>query len=361
VRVYQFRHLGRWATKIDFLSIRVLLQGIVNKGHWKTLFAVPILSIGLLLTPQSSYTNKMKKQLLALSLCSIAFVSQAQISDCSELFISEYVTGSGNNRAIELYNPTNAPVDLAGYKVGRFRDGSGTPMLVELAGTIPSLGTYVIVVDKRNPNGTGLEAPVDDALAAVADAFVNPVYVQSNSPFYFNGDDAVPLIKGTSTLLDIVGRIGEDPGTAWADANGTWWTIDKTLIRKATVLKGDDNGLDEFLPEVQWDSLPENTFTNLGWHDCDCANVGVNEQQEARINMYPNPAADKQLLVSANKNITNITVYNVIGQEAERADLRQAAVATHRFNLQHLATGMYVVRVELTDGAIISRKVMLGK
>lgn len=303
----------------------------------------------------------MKKHLLAISLCATAFAANAQISDCSELFISEYVTGSGNNRALELYNPTNAAINLAGYKVGRFRDGSGTPMLVELAGTIASHGTYVIVVDKRNPNGTGLEAPVDAELLAIADTFVNPVYVQANSPFYFNGDDAVPLIKGTSTLLDIVGRIGEDPGTAWADANGTWWTVNKTLVRKSTVLKGDEDGLDEFLPEVQWDSLPSNTFTNLGWHTCACFGVGVDEQQTAKINMFPNPSIDKSLMISANKNIAAIRVYNVIGQEDARVELRQAATSTHHYDLQHLPTGMYVVRVELSDGAIISRKVMLGK
>jgi hypothetical protein len=284
-----------------------------------------------------------------------------QAQDCSELFISEYVTGSGNNRALELYNPTNAAIDLSQYSVGRFRDGSGTPMLVALAGTIAAKGTYVVVVDKRDPNGTGLETPVDAALQAVADTFVNPVYVQANSPFYFNGDDAVPLIKGTSTLLDIVGKIGEDPGTAWSDANGTWWTVDHTLIRKPGIMKGDANGLDDFLPEVEWDSLPNNTFTNLGWHDCACLTFGVNDVRDVRINLFPNPAADKVLMLSASRDIEKVDVVNALGQVAYSVRFSTAAVREQRLDLSHLNTGIYIVRISLGGGAAVTRKVMLGK
>lgn len=291
----------------------------------------------------------------------LASAATAQTTDCSELFISEYVTGSGNNRALELYNPTNAPIDLSQYSVGRFRDGSGTPMLVALAGSIPAKGTYVVVVDKRDPNGTGLETPVDAALQAVADTFVNPVYVQANSPFYFNGDDAVPLIKGTTTLLDIVGKIGEDPGTAWSDANGTWWTVDHTLIRKPGIMKGDENGLDDFMPEVEWDSLPNNTFTNLGWHDCACLTFSVNDVREARINLFPNPAADKVLMLSASRDIEKVEVFNTLGQSAHVFRFNTAAVREQRLDLSHLNTGIYMVRIGMAGGAAVTRKVMLGK
>ena len=36
--------------------------------------------------------------------------------DCSELFISEYLEGSGNNKGIEIYNPTTQPIELANGK-----------------------------------------------------------------------------------------------------------------------------------------------------------------------------------------------------------------------------------------------------
>ncbi|MCF8459760.1 MAG: lamin tail domain-containing protein [Flavobacteriales bacterium] len=302
------------------------------------------------------------KKLVLLSLAVIAsFTTQAQ-QDCSDLFISEYVVGSGNNRALELYNPTANAIDLGTYKVGRFRDGSGTPMLLNLAGTIPSHGTYVIVVDKRNASGTGLEAPVDMALQAVADTFVNPTYVQSNSPFYFNGDDAVPLIKGDGTVLvDLVGKIGEDPGTAWSDANGSWWTTKHTLIRKSTILKGDIDGLNDFLPEVEWDSLPENTFTELGWHTCDCSTLGVSDSELSKFNVFPNPAVDKHLMISASQDFSEIQVFNILGQEAAKVTFEKTPASKHQLKLDHLTTGIYIVRVSLRNGAVLSRKVMLGK
>ncbi len=301
------------------------------------------------------------KKLVLLALTVIASSNLQAQQDCSELFISEYVVGSGNNRALELYNPTQSAIDLSGYKVGRFRDGSGTPMLLSLAGTIPALGTYVIAIDKRDPNGTGFEAPVDAVILAEADTFVNGVYVQSDSPFYFNGDDAVPLTRADgTTLVDLVGKIGEDPGTAWSDANGTWWTTDKTLVRKANVKNGVVTNPATFVVEAEWDSLSEDTFTGLGWHTCDCASVGVNENEVNKMNMFPNPSIEKQLMISTSQNMESIQVFNIIGQERDRVNFTQAT-DRHKLMLEHLQTGMYIVRVTLANGAVISRKVMLGK
>ena len=44
----------------------------------------------------------------------------------SDLFISEYVEGSSNNKAIELFNGTGAAVDLAagGYQLQLYFNGS---------------------------------------------------------------------------------------------------------------------------------------------------------------------------------------------------------------------------------------------
>ena len=54
----------------------------------------------------------MRKILLSISML-FAMSANAQLLDCSELFISEYIEGPGNNNAIEIYNPTNASIDLS--------------------------------------------------------------------------------------------------------------------------------------------------------------------------------------------------------------------------------------------------------
>ena len=94
-----------------------------------------------------------------------AIVSTLQLSaQCGELFISGYVEGYGNNRALEIYNPTHSPIDLSGYSVGRYSNGDAAPNLFEgiqlPADMIQPFGTYVVVLDKRDSLGTGLETPV---------------------------------------------------------------------------------------------------------------------------------------------------------------------------------------------------------
>ena len=64
-----------------------------------------------------------KNLLLLLSLITINLSAQ----DCSDLFISEYVEGPGNNNAIEIYNPTSNDVNLDGYTINRYGNGSQTP------------------------------------------------------------------------------------------------------------------------------------------------------------------------------------------------------------------------------------------
>jgi len=191
----------------------------------------------------------------------------------NELYISEYVQGDGNNRAIELYNPTSADIDLGAgnYNLVRYSNGGTTPYTADLTGIVPAGGTYVIVSDKRDTLGTGYDTMVDPALQLLADTFISPVY-NTNKMMYFNGNDAVTLEKN-GNYIDIIGRIGQDPGEAWTadSANGytsvagaPWWTKQHTLIRKANINTGVTTNPTQFNPAAEWDSLPNNYFGNLG-------------------------------------------------------------------------------------------------
>ena len=59
--------------------------------------------------------------LLLITIC-LSSVSFGQ--NCSDLFISEYVEGYGNNKAIEIYNPTCYAIDLSEYMVFKYSNGS---------------------------------------------------------------------------------------------------------------------------------------------------------------------------------------------------------------------------------------------
>ena len=180
----------------------------------------------------------------ALFVCALPSLARAQPT---ELFFSEYVEGSSNNKALEIYNGTGASVDLGagGYNVQMYFNGGATAGLtVNLIGTVPAGDVFVLA-----------QASASAPILAVAD--------QTNGAGWFNGDDAVVLRKG-STIIDVIGQIGVDPGTEWGTGNVS--TADNTLRRKASVTAGDPNGSDAFDPSIEWEGFPTNTFDGLGWH-----------------------------------------------------------------------------------------------
>jgi hypothetical protein len=99
---------------------------------------------------------------------------------------------------------------------------------------------------------------------------------------YFNGNDAMALQKSNGQIVDIIGKIGENPGVGWTDdslcsagpftdkCGAIAWTLNHTMIRKPQVQSGLTNNPTYFDVTQDWDTLPVNTFTNLGFHQSDC-------------------------------------------------------------------------------------------
>ena len=145
----------------------------------------------------------------------------------AELFFSEYVEGTGNSKALEIFNGTGAPVDASAYALSYYFNGATTPLFtLPLSGTIATDDVQVIA-----------QAAADAAVLAVADI--------TSAASWFNGDDAVVLSKGTTTV-DVIGVIGSDPGTEWGV--GLVSTADNTIRRKVSILAGDANAADAFDP-----------------------------------------------------------------------------------------------------------------
>jgi PKD repeat protein len=55
------------------------------------------------------------------------FVNIGQPTACDKLFISEYIEGSGQNKAIEIYNAGSATATLSGYSVVTVAQHQHTP------------------------------------------------------------------------------------------------------------------------------------------------------------------------------------------------------------------------------------------
>ena len=136
-----------------------------------------------------------------------------------DLFFSEYVEGSSNNKALEIFNGTGAPVDLGAgsYNVQMFFNGNpAAGLTIDLAGTVADGDVFVLA------QSSAVQTILDEA-------------DQTQGSGWFNGDDAVVLRKGTA-VLDVIGQIGFDPGAQWG--TGDTSTQDNTLRRLASVCAG---------------------------------------------------------------------------------------------------------------------------
>ena len=303
----------------------------------------------------------MKNFLLLITSCSSLLLG-AQ-NDCSDLFISEYVEGPANNNAIEIYNPTNLDIDLTGYTVNRYGNGSSTdPEVWQLSGTINS-GDVIVVGNGQLDSvwvSTYWSLPVDPSFFALLDDHCNGDY-SANNTFYFNGDDAITIEKNGS-IVDIFGKVGEDPGMAWTDdasagytdANGgTWWSKRQTLVRKPTVQSGVTQNPILFNPTLDYDSLPDATYTSLGAHNCDCFNSSsVKETNSNSFVFYPNPVNQGQTVsVSSNVPVKTISLKNVLGQEILFKSI---------INTSELARGTYIVKIEFINGIVEENKLIIN-
>jgi hypothetical protein len=168
----------------------------------------------------------------------------------TELFFSEYIEGSSNNKALEIYNGTGAPVDLAAgnYAVKMcFNGNASCTLTIGLTGTVAVGDVYVLA-----------HSSAVAAITTQAD--------QTNGSGWYNGNDAVVLLKG-SAVVDSIGQRGFDPGTQWG--SGLTSTADNTLRRKPTIHAGDTNSSDVFDPAVEWNGFANDTFDGLGFHTID--------------------------------------------------------------------------------------------
>lgn len=169
-------------------------------------------------------------------------VMQAQTS----LIISEYIEGSSNNKAIELYNATDADIDLSTVEMYRSNNGAAEWQdTLSLTGTLAAGGFYLIA----NPSA-------DAQLLDKADT--------TSTITFYNGNDALALAVG-GTIIDVIGVLGED--MKWSVAGVTEATGEYTLLRKASVTEGNTDwaasaGTNE--TDSEWIVKPQNTFNNFG-------------------------------------------------------------------------------------------------
>ncbi len=195
--------------------------------------------------------RSLKIALTAALLLGLAGAAAAQ-STC--LYFSEYIEGTSNNKALEIYNATEADVNLALVTVELYANGATTPTsTATLSGTLHNGDVFVI--------GHSLAGT---PITSQSDLLVNGGVVN------FNGDDAV-VLKLNGAVVDCIGQVGFDPGTFWGLEPCT--TVNHTLVRGVDVCCGDTVTNNAFTPSPSWVCNAVDSFGFLGVHASNCQAV----------------------------------------------------------------------------------------
>ena len=172
------------------------------------------------------------------------------------LFFSQYNEGSSNNKMIEIFNPTDATINLDDYA---FPNVGNDPTVVgeyefwntfTTGATIAPGETYVIT------HG--------DAVAELLD------HADQTFTYLSNGDDGFALVKGTESSFEVIDWIGDwngDPGDGWDVAGITAATKDHTLYRKAHVMMGNKDwaaSAGTNAEDSEWIVMPKDTWMGAG-------------------------------------------------------------------------------------------------
>ncbi len=194
---------------------------------------------GLLANTTYSFFVRAKDAAGNLSTSSVAISVTTQDntsgSVATELFFSEYIEGSSNNKALEVANYTGSSVNLSEYSIKKQTNGSGSWSTgLNFSGTLMNNDVYIVA---NNSATTTIKNEAD--------------ILSSATEMVFNGNDAVGLFKN-NVLIDIIGTF---------NAGASNFAKDVTLRRKSDISSPSATYITS-----EWNSYPQNTFDDLGKH-----------------------------------------------------------------------------------------------
>jgi predicted extracellular nuclease len=229
--------------------------------------------------------------------------------ECS-VFISEYAEGSSNNKYMELFNPTSSPIFLDEYTFGNCSNGC------DALGSAPTITGNVDFWTFNFPAGSQI-APGGTFIVAhpTADPLILAV-ADMTYTYLSNGDDTYVLAKiagGDTTVVDIIGNLGPDPGSGFAVGGVLNATQNATLVRKPSVSQGNagDWAMSAGTNEVdtEWIINPQDDWTNLGIHTfqgaCAADNTGCTDP--GAVNYDPSATEDDGSCIF----IPNLTIQEI--------------------------------------------------
>ena len=238
-------------------------------------------------------------------------------SSTNEIFISEYVEGSSNNKALEIANFTGNSINLSAYTIARDVNSNGAyGAALQLTGSIANGNVHV--VSRGNAS---------QEILAVADQ------LSSGDAMSFNGDDPVGLFKN-GVLIDIFGNFG-----------GTNEFENVTYRRKSTVI----NPTTAFDLVGEWDAYDINNVTDLGSHSTP---LEINDFDENSFSFFPNPVKSNQIFFKFASEL-KVEIYDITGKLIINTLLKDRT--TKSLDVSALNSGLYVVKMSNNFGVQVKK------
>lgn len=276
------------------------------------------------LTAATSYAFYVKAKDAAGNASTNSTTSNATTTSASlitDLYFSEYIEGSSNNKIIEITNGTGSAVALSNYVVKKQTNGAGAWSTgITLSGTLANGAKYVMVNSSTN-----------SACYPVASAN----YSSAGSELTFNGNDAVGLFKN-GVLIDIIGTF--NGGTANFSADETLRRNTTVVVPKATFNKSTD-----------WIVYALDT----------CNGIGNKVAEDGRISfdykLYPNPSNGTfTIQLNDNSMVYDVEVFSAVGQK-----VFEKTGTTETLEINHLQSGIYLIKVS-TSGESLTKKIIIN-
>ena len=262
----------------------------------------------------------------------------------TELFFSEYLEGSSNNKAVEIVNLTNSDIDLSSYSLKRQSNGglngADWEWEMSLAGkTIKSQHTFVIVNKAAGEHTDSKSQKARDAgdfLISIADTIrVHDGDTNFGAPINFNGNDPVGLFKN-GVLIDIIGTYNG------GSAN---FGKDRTLRRKSGVSSPNVN----FDLDNEWEIVRVNgvidkdNADDFGKHSAIV--LSTNNYNTRGVSFYPNPADDYlKIKNTTNQKVSIVQVFTILGKR-----VFHQIENSKEINTKQLSKGIYILKFEINN------------
>ena len=172
--------------------------------------------------------------------------------------------GQPGNEFVELFNPTGSAIDLSTYVLWRSTSATGfdanTTLKLELTGTIPSGGYYLIATANGLSAFTGVTADITDPNGSGICGGLN-----DKSALWLTNTKAPPADVSAANIVDIVGMKNED-GSKKSEVSETAHAVNpdepgQSIIRKNNGQDTDDNSEDF---ETKNPACPRNSTNTAG-------------------------------------------------------------------------------------------------